>query len=177
MNLLEPTYAPIIVFILRALIHTMGTMRLIMMHSERQAWSFFFASLESLMFAYTAGLVLTNLDNIPNLAAYVLGFAVGGYISMTVESRVLNIYDTVVIISNKETAHHIAVALRDADFGVTETDGIGLRGEVEVLRIVVHQREVKQVIGIARAVKEDVFITVEQTLMIRSGWIHSKHIG
>lgn len=175
MNLLSPDFAPILIFFLRILNNAVGTVRVIMMTEDRRIWGFALASFESLLFAYTAGLVITNLENVPNLAAYVLGFAVGGYVGMFIERKFHNLYDTITIICSLEKGHEIAVALREADHGVTEAKGEGAMGEVMTLRIVTHQNDIKEVIGIARDIKPDAFITVEPSIMIRNGWIHAHH--
>jgi uncharacterized protein YebE (UPF0316 family) len=120
-------------------------------------------------------MVLTNLNNIPNLAAYVLGFATGGYVGMLIEQKYLNIYNIVDIMADEATAHAIATALREADHGVTEMHGEGARGHVLQLRIVAHHRDVSDVISIARKIKENCFIIVEESRFIRGGWVRSQH--
>lgn len=175
MNPLDPQFAPILIFILRVLNNAVGTVRLVFVSRNQKGWGFAFASLESLLFAYTAGQVITDLENIPKLVAYVLGFAVGGYVGMVIENRFYNVYDDVKIIAERDIAHQIAVALRDADHGVTELIGQGARGEVEELQIITHRRDLVDVIQIAQSIKEDVFITVEQSSFIRNGWIHNHH--
>jgi len=168
-----PTVLPFLIFALRALINGVGTMRVIAMSSGRRSWGLSLASLESLMFAYTAGQVLTDLNNVATLGAYVIGFAVGGYIAMAIEEKFANVYDTVNIISNPTASAQIAELLRKKGFGVTLTHGEGARGEVYMLKIVVHHSETQRVIKTARNVQHNVFITVEQAQMIANGWIRS----
>jgi len=175
MSPLDPQFAPILIFTLRVLNNAVGTVRLVLASRGQRGWAFAFASMESLLFAYTAGQVITDLENIPKLAAYVLGFAVGGYVGMLIENRFYHAYDDVTIIASRPIAHQIAVALRDADHGVTELIGEGARGEVAELRVICHRRDLADVIRIAHDIKEDVFITVEQSSFIRNGWIHAHH--
>lgn len=174
-DLFNPIYLPVIIFALRVANNAVGTVRIIVMHEGRRSFGFALASLESLLFAYTAGIVLTDLDNIQNLTAYVFGFAVGGYVGMMIEQRYLNIFNIVDVIAEKDIAHEIAEALRADDHGVTEIHGEGARGHVTQLRIVAHQRDVKPVITIARGIKPNCFITVEESRFIRGGWVRSQH--
>lgn len=162
---------PYVVFVLRVANSGIGTVRVIAMNRQQRALGFALASLESLMFAYTAGVVLTDLNNVPHLAAYVLGFAVGGYVGMYIEDRYLNLYEVIDIIAPVDIAHEIAVHLRDAGHGVTETRGIGARGEVMQLRVVSHHRDVRECLTIARTIKPDVFITIEESRFIANGWL------
>ncbi len=173
MTLLDPQFLPILIFVLRVSNNVIGTLRLILVSREQRYWSFAFASLESLLFAYTAGQVITDLNNLPNLAAYVFGFAVGGIVGMQVENRYVKSYESVTVIASREVSHAMALALRERGHGVTEIMGEGAHGEVEELRIIVHRRDLHQVLRIVHSIKEDVFVTVEHSEFIRGGWIRA----
>ena len=136
MPLIEPYYIPILIFALRVINNVIGTVRLILVSRGQRYWSFAFAALESLLFAYTAGQVITDLETCPKLAAYVLGFAVGGVVGMQVENRFVKAYDCVTVIASRETSHEMALALRASGHGVTEIMGEGAHGQVEELRII-----------------------------------------
>lgn len=175
LDLFDPTILPFVIFILRVLNNAVGTLRVIAMTNMGRVAGFLLASLESLLFAYTAGIVLTDLNNMPNLLAYVLGFSVGGYVGMFIEERYLNIYNVVDVIASEGVAHEIAECLRDDGHGVTEIHGEGARGAVLQLRVVAHHADVKKIIARSREVKADVFITVEESRFIRGGWVRSQH--
>jgi uncharacterized protein YebE (UPF0316 family) len=175
LNLFDPAVIPFLVFVLRVVNNAIGTVRVIAMNEDRRALGFGLASLESLLFAYTAGIVLTDLDNLPNLGAYVLGFAVGGYVGLFIERRFLNVYNVVEVTAEKDIAHEIATHLRYHGHGVTETSGAGAMGDVMQLRIVAHHTDIRDVLERVREIKPDAFVTVEESRMIRGGWIRSQH--
>jgi uncharacterized protein YebE (UPF0316 family) len=175
LDFLNPGIIPFLVFGLRVINNAIGTVRVIAMNDDRRALGFGLASLESLLFAYTAGIVLTDLDNIPNLAAYVFGFAVGGYVGMFIERRFLNVYHIVDVTAREAVAREIAVHLRYHGHGVTEVSGEGAMGHVMQLRIVAHHTDVREVLQRVREIKQDAFITVEESRMIRGGWIRSQN--
>jgi uncharacterized protein YebE (UPF0316 family) len=79
---LEAFAFALLIFGLRVLNNAMGTIRVIVMTGGQRGLSFVLAFLESLIFAFTASAVLTDLNNIPNLLAYSGGFAVGNYVGM-----------------------------------------------------------------------------------------------
>lgn len=170
----DVAYLPLIIFVLRVLNNAVGTFRLLVVNRDNRTLGFLLASVESLLFAYTAGIVLTDLDNIPNLIAYVLGFATGGYVGMLIEERYLNIFNIVDVIAERDIAHEIALKLRDEGHGVTEMHGEGARGHVMQLRVVAHHRDVKNVVQIAREIKPNCFITVEESRFIRGGVVRSQ---
>lgn len=177
LEIIDPYVIPLLIFTLRILNNAVGTVRVVVMTSGNRVLGFFLASLESLLFAYTAGTVLTDLDNVINVIAYVLGFAVGGYVGLYIEQRFLNVYNIVDIIADENTAHEIAQHLREAGYGVTEMHGEGARGHVIQLRVVAHHTDVKSVIELARQIKPNCFVTVEESRFIRGGWIrgHQQH--
>ncbi|MCY4146946.1 MAG: DUF5698 domain-containing protein [Chloroflexi bacterium] len=170
---IESLAIPLFIFLLRVGNNVIGTVRLILVSRGRRAWSFGFASLESLLFAYTAGQVITDLENLPKLVAYVLGFAVGGLVGVQVENRFVKAYECITAIASRETAQAMALALREAGHGVTEIMGKGAHGEVEELRIIAHRRDLPQVIRIIHTIKPDAFVTVEHSEFIRGGWIRA----
>ena len=171
--IIEPDYIPVLIFLLRVTNNVIGTVRLILMSRGQRIWGFAFASLESLLFAYTAGHVITDLENMPKLAAYVFGFAIGGIVGKQVEHRFVVAYDCITAIASQATAHEMALALRNAGHGVTEIKGEGAHGEVEELRIITHRRDVPDVMRIIHGIKDDVFVTVEHSEFIRGGWIRA----
>lgn len=175
MDLFHPAFAPLLVFVLRVGNSAAGTFRVLAMNRCYRNWAFVLASLESLMFAYTAGIVLTDLQNISNLAAYVLGFSVGGYVGAAIERRYLNLFNIVNIIASSALAHEIAMVLRDSGHGVTELYGEGGQGEVHQLRVVAHHRDTQDVIDIARKINPSVFVMVEESRFIAGGWVRSQH--
>ncbi len=170
----HPIIVAILIFTLRVLNNAVGTLRLIAIQENSRVLGFLLASVESLLFAFTAGLVLTDLQNVPNLAAYVLGFSVGGYVGLSIEQRYLNVYHIVDVVAADSIAHEIAKKLRQEGHGVTEMHGEGARGHVIQLRIVAHHSDVQNVIQLARDTQENVFITVEESRLIRGGWLRKQ---
>lgn len=161
------------IFILRVMNSGLSTVRLIVMMYGRRRLAFFLAFWESLSFAVTAGMVLTDLSDLPNLITYALGFAVGGYVGMLIEERFVTGYMTLNIIAPTE-GHEIAQALRADNFGVTETVGEGVRGSVTMLRCVVERKQVSAALKIAQAVNPDAFITVEEARAVQRGWLNAR---
>lgn len=171
----EPLLLPLLVFCLRALNNAMGTVRVIVMTYGRRRLSFVLAFFESIIFAFTAAQVLTDLNNLPNLFAYSLGFAVGGYLGMMIEDRFVVGFRTVNIITQQE-GHAIADALRQREFGVTETIGEGGRGRVEMLRCVVTRQQVPEVYAIIDEINRDAFVTVEEARAVHRGWMRTARL-
>lgn len=157
------------IFGLRVVGNMLTTLRLVLILRARRLLSAILAIFESLIFAVALGSVVQNLNNGWNLAAYSLGFAVGGYLGMALESRLILRYVAINVIS-PHRAHDIAEAVRDAGFGATESWGQGATGEVGSVQIVVVHREVKQVVKLVQKVDDNAFVTFEELRGISRGY-------
>lgn len=163
----------LLIFGLRVLNNAIGTVRLISLSYGRRALAFVLAFIESSIFAFTASQVLTDFDNIPNLIAYSLGFAVGGYVGMVIEGRYVTGYMSVNVIT-VNGGHEIATLLREHNYGVTETLGTGGSGTVTMLKCVVLRQQVGDVVNKVRSVNPQAFITVEEARAVHRGWLRPR---
>lgn len=159
-----------LIFIFRVLNYAVGTLRLVAVTRNRRILASFLAVIEALVFAIVIANVVTNLGNLANLASYCAGAAVGNYVGMMLETRFVTSYAIVNLITS-EQGHAIAVALRDAGYGVTESTGQGRDGEVLTLRAVTDKRNVPDVVAHARQINPDVFIAVEEARAVERGWL------
>jgi uncharacterized protein YebE (UPF0316 family) len=169
---LEEILLVLAIFGLRVLNNAIGTVRVIVTSNGRRNMALGLAFIESLIFAYTAGQVLTNLENIPNLIAYAGGFAVGGYVGILIEEKFVKGYVTINVISVSH-GHEIALKLREQGYGVTETIGEGGQGQVAMLMSVVLRQDTKRVINEVHDVDDKAFITVESARTAQYGWVRS----
>ncbi|MFO7320769.1 MAG: DUF5698 domain-containing protein [Chloroflexota bacterium] len=168
----EAILAALVIFVLRVANNAISTIRVVLITRQQRLLASVLGFIESLVFAVTITSVVTDLSNWLNLVAYSAGFSVGAYLGMFIEARFITSYMTVNIIS-KERGHEIAVALRDAGFGVTETAGEGRDGQVTILRSVVLNREVPRLMDVIRATHEDAFVAIEQARHIQRGYLRA----
>lgn len=156
------------IFALRVVGNMITTVRLVMLMRGYRLVTMTLAALESLIFAVALGSVVQNLGNVLNLTAYCTGYAIGGYLGMELESRLVKRYVSVHVIS-PTLAHEIAQAVRAAGFGATESWGQGAEGQVGSVTIVVGHREVQQVANIVQAVDPQAFTMMEELRAISRG--------
>ncbi|WP_119067142.1 DUF5698 domain-containing protein [Aggregatilinea lenta] len=157
------------IFTLRVVGNMITTVRLVNIVRNQKLAALLLGALESLVFALALGSVVSNLDNLWNLSAYCFGYAIGGYLGMLLEQRLVHRFVSVLIISPLY-GPQIAAAIRDAGYGATETMGRGARGEVETVTVVVGHREVNKVIGIAHEVDEHAFVMLDELRSISRGY-------
>ena len=157
------------IFVLRVVGNMLTTLRTVMLVRGQKIRSSILAIFESLVFAVAIGSVVSNLGNIANLTAYVMGYAIGGYLGLVVEDRLIQKYVAVHVIS-PHSAHEIAQAIRDAGYGATENWGMGASGEVGSVTSVVVHMQVKAISEIVRKVDSDAFVMMEELRGISRGY-------
>ena len=77
---LEAFGLALLIFGLRIFNNAIGTVRVVMITRDMRFWAAVFGFIEALTFVVVIAGVAKDLSNLPNLMAYCLGFAVGGYI-------------------------------------------------------------------------------------------------
>jgi len=157
------------IFVLRVVGNMLTTVRLVLMVRGQKLSSSLLSILETLIFAVAFGKVVSNLNDIWNLAAYSVGFAVGGYLGLSLEQRLIQRFVRVHIISPTQ-AHAIAVAIREAGYGATETWGQGAQGLVGSVTAVVGHQEVSDLVRIVHQVDPDAFVVVDELRGISHGY-------
>ncbi len=157
------------IFVLRVVGNMVTTLRTVMLVRGQKIRSSLLAILESLIFAVALGSVVSNLGNIANLTAYVMGYAIGGYLGLVVEDRLIQKFVAIHIIS-PHCAHEIAQAIRDAGYGATENFGIGANGQVGSVTTVVVHLYIKEITEIVQTIDPDAFIMMEELRGISRGY-------
>ncbi|MCU0475048.1 MAG: DUF5698 domain-containing protein [Anaerolineae bacterium] len=165
-----------LIFVLRVLNYAVSTVRTVAIARGRRLISSVLAFVEAFLFAVVIASIVQDITgNLLNLLAYCFGAAAGGWVGMVIEARFITGYVTATVIAHdKPRGHDIAIALRGAGFGVTETMGEGLSGPVAMLRSVISKREVRQVLDITRAIDPQAFVAVEEAHAIHRGWLKER---
>lgn len=160
----------LLIFILRVVNYAVGTMRLVVITRDQRLLAALLAALEALIFAVVIAGVINDLENVPNLVAYCAGAAVGSYMGMVLEARLVRSYMIINVFANV-SGGEIAEALRSAGFGVTSTTGEGRTGAVTTLRSVIDKRDVKRMVSIIQSINPQAFIAAEEARGVSRGWL------
>ena len=161
------------IFALRVIGNMLTTLRLLMNSRGRAEVSFFIAIVESLIFAFALGIVVTNLDSILNLMAYSVGFATGGYLGLQVEKLFLPDFVEMTIIS-VEKGHQLAEAIREAGMGATETEAHGGKGDVTMVRSVIERHDLRKCMMIVHQIDDTAFVTTTHLRGTQRGFVNAQ---
>lgn len=160
------------IFTLRVLGVSLSTVRVLLMTRGRKLLSAVLGFFEVLVYAVAIGKVVQDLNNIPNLMSYGLGFSVGTLLGMWLEERIAIGFTTIRVIS-PDRGHQVAEAIRRAGYGATEGIAHGKEGSVGTIKAIVRRREVKAVCEIIYQCAPDAFITIEDTQKVERGYLRA----
>ena len=150
----------LLIFALRVVEVGLGTIRIVMLVRERSLIAGALGFVQSLTWVFAAGVVLTNLDSLPRVLAFSLGFGVGTALGSLIEQR-LALGHSILRVVTPTGSPPVAGSLREAGYGVTEINASGLRGDVRVAFTVEPRRRTRDVLGRVREVNESAFVTIQ----------------
>jgi len=161
--------AALLVFILRLIGITFGTLRILMIVRGRKGPAWIFGLLQALVYVIALIWLLSDLGNWLIIIGYAAGFATGVLVGMIIESRLAIGYTNIRIVSpgrGIETAED----LRREGFAVTEVSAQGRTGAVSILHCSVLRKYENQVTNHIIRIDPDAFITAENVRLAQHGF-------
>ncbi len=168
---MEMLIGGLLVFLARLVNVSMATVRTLMGMRGQKRLAAAIGLFESLIFILAISRVLQDVGNIWNVVGYCSGFAAGTLVGLAIEERLALGYAAVEAISQGDSAE-IALALRQAGYGVTEMTGEGLASQVHVVTTVAKRRDIPAIMALVSEADEAAFVTVDDTNRVYRG-----HLG
>ncbi len=149
----------LLIFCLRLIDVSMGTVRILMAVRGRRLLSGLIGFFEVIIFLVAISQVVANIGNWWNVVGYAGGFAMGTIVGITIERKLaIGLAEVNIVSMGKGT--EIAETLRDEGYGATEFLGAGHTAMVDMVKAVVRRKEVPSVITTTTTIDEEAFITV-----------------
>jgi uncharacterized protein YebE (UPF0316 family) len=168
--MIESILGGLLIMIMRIMDVSIGTVRTILVVQGRKYLAGLFGSIEVLIWILAIRFIFQNLDQIPNIIGYAVGFGLGNILGISIEQKIGLGFIQLNIIS-KNHSDEIAKLLRSNLFGVTEIKGEGSSGEVIILIVIIPRKIQKSIIKSIEQIDKHTFITVQHSLPYR-GFIH-----
>jgi uncharacterized protein YebE (UPF0316 family) len=162
-------YGPFVIFALRVVDVSLGTVRLIVMVRGRRALAAAIGFVEVLVWIVAVGSALQHLGSPYHVVGYAGGFAAGTYVGIAAEHALALGRVVVRAIIPDEADGATARALREEGYAVTVMEGRGREGPVDVLNAVVERKEAPRVLNVVETHAPRSFITVEELRTTRRG--------
>lgn len=158
-----------LIFTARIFDVSIGTMRIILMARGYRSIAPILGFFEVLIWLIAINSALKHFDGAISYIVYALGFASGNYVGMLLEEKIAIGYQSVRIITSKVVSA-LPLVLRQEGYGVTQIDGIGMKGPITLLFTVVPKKDVKKVVEIVQLLEPNAFITIEDVKQHLSGF-------
>ena len=160
----------LLIFAARVCDVSMGTIRVIYMLRGRRLISAVIAAFESAIFIVAIGSVLKGgVAGEPfKLAGYVLGFAGGVFVGMTIEGWIASGW-TLLRVIPRDDPHGLMRRLRRHGEAVTLVPGEGRDGPRPILFLVVRRKRAGRVLAVVRRHAPDAFLTVDSVGQAMNG--------
>jgi uncharacterized protein YebE (UPF0316 family) len=139
---------------------SIGTVRIVMLVRDRIFIAGALGFVQSLVWLYAAGIVLTSLDSPPRILAFALGFGIGSILGSLIE-RKLALGHSILRAVTPVGSPSVADELRDGGYGVTVVNAEGLDGDVRVAFTVVPRKRAPDVLERIRSINPNAFVTLE----------------
>ncbi len=156
---LHPVYWPIFIILARITDVSLGTVRTIFVVRGARWKAAMLGFLEVIVWVTAVSGVLVQ-PTLIKILSYGAGFAMGNAIGVWIE-EVLAIGQQRVVALSRHYTHAVAMALRMADYMVTEVPARGGRGEVAMCFVIAPRKKTHQIMQIIQGADEDALVVVE----------------
>lgn len=174
--MLEALVPSLLIFLLRCVDVSLGTLRLILTVQGRRTLAAVIGFAEVSVFITAVASVVAGPLSPLRVIAYGGGFAAGTYLGMTLDRRLA--LGDVVVRAISRAFDPMREALTAAGFGVTVVEARGGRGsEVGVLFSVAHRRRMPDLLAVMREVDPNAIVTVQEVRQQLHGYFAPKRPG
>jgi uncharacterized protein YebE (UPF0316 family) len=161
------------IFFARIIDVSLGTLRIVMISRGHRYVAPLFGFVEVIIWLTAISRALACLESVYSYIIYAAGFAAGNYVGMLLEEKLPLGYKSLRVITSKEISA-LPLMLREEGFGVTISDGMGLKGPVTILYSLVRKKEMKRFLEIVNILEPNAFITIEEVRAYRPGFVSRK---
>ena len=166
-----------IILVINIVYVTFSTMRMILTLKGKRYLAAFVSMFEIVMYVVGLGLVLDNLDQIQNIIAYAVGFAIGVIVGSRIEEKLALGYITVNVISSNPDIEFTR-KLRDKGYGVTSWFAYGMEGDRLSMQILTPRRYELKLYETIKNLDPKAFIISYEPKQIHGGfWVKQVRQG
>lgn len=168
--MIESILGGLLIMVMRICDVSIGTIRTILVVQGRKYLAGIAGSIEVLIWVLAIRFIFQNLDQIPNIIGYSLGFGIGNIVGISLEQKIGLGFVQLNIISRYST-DLIVDTLRKNKYGATVLPGEGGSGGVSIIVLITARKFQRKVINLIETLDKTAFITVQHSLPYR-GFIH-----
>lgn len=166
-------WGALLIYLARIVDVSFDTMRMLFTVRGKRGIAGILGFCQALIWILAVGVAIRHLDSWIHVIAYAAGYASGTMTGITIERFVAYGVAQVRIVTRR-SGQEIADALRDLGFGVTQSQGKGRSGDVEVLHTIVQRSQVQEVMVVVDRYDPVAMVTVEEPRAVRGGFVDTR---
>jgi uncharacterized protein YebE (UPF0316 family) len=170
-NLFNFVILPILIFSLRVIDVSMGTIRIIFISRDIRVLPAIIGFFEVLIWLFAIGQIMRNLNSPLHYVAFAAGFGMGTFVGVTIERKFSYGSRIIQVITSKDAAELIT-ALKRAGYNITSTEGKGAMGPVKLIFTVVKRSKVDEIIKLIRHFNPKAFYTIEDVRFVQDKYAY-----
>jgi uncharacterized protein YebE (UPF0316 family) len=159
---------PLLICLARITDVSIGTIKIIFIAKGYRYIAPFLAFAEIIIWLLAISQVMKNLDNIPNVIGYAVGFSIGNFVGMAIEGRIA-LGNVVIRVITKSDSDDLVFHLRQTNYGVTASPAEGANGPVSVIFMVIKRSDLKNVVPIIKEHNPNAFYSIEDVRYVSEG--------
>lgn len=161
----------ITILVINIIYVSFSTMRMILTLKGRRYLAAFVSTFEVVVYIIGLSIVLDNLEEVQNIIAYAVGFALGIIIGSKIEERLALGYITVNVISSKPELP-FTKTLREKGFGVTTWNSYGMDGDRLSIQVLAPRKQEVYLYKLITEIDPKAFIISYEPKHIQGGfWV------
>jgi uncharacterized protein YebE (UPF0316 family) len=161
------------IFFARIVDVSLGTIRIVLISRGYRYVAPLFGFVEVLIWLTAISKALASLDSVFSYLIYAAGFAAGNYVGMLLEAKLPFGFKSIRVITSKEVSA-LPLMLREEGFGVTISDGMGLKGPVSIIYSLVQKKTLNRFLEIVNIMEPNAFVTIEEVRAYKPGFVSRK---
>jgi uncharacterized protein YebE (UPF0316 family) len=170
--LINYVFIPILIFLVRIIDVSIGTIKLMLLTRGYKIPTFFLGFIEILLWIIVVSSIINNLNHFIYYIAYALGFATGSTVGLIIEEK-LAIGIRVLRIIKPMDDCDIVKLLRNSGYGATLVVGEGMNGPVHIIYSIIKRKNLSQAIKLLNECNPKLFFTVEEARQTYSGYFQT----
>ena len=150
---------PLLIFAAEVCALTVSTLRIIFVARGHKFLAPVLGFFEIMIWLFAIGETMRNLDNWACFIAFALGFTLGNYFGILIDQWLALGTAVVRVITHRDPTA-LVEQLRAAQFGVTQVEGQGTTGKVQIVMTVVKRKQLREVTELIETAQPDAFYAV-----------------
>ena len=150
-----------------------STIRLVLINRGERIKGSIIAIFEMLLWLFITGTVLSGFQtDIIRVVIFAIAFGVGNYVGSWMEDKLaFGLCSVQVIVPDCNTSRELANILREHKFAVTTVKGKGKDGERDIMFLHIKRKRSSEAVEIIKSNLENAVIVVNDSKVIRGGFI------